>query len=82
MDQAGISLTMDGRTQWVEYAELDGDSSDFEALGEAFAKTGGELQTFIGMGTVRLMRQRSLVDFGVRWLEEHRRSPRSAETSS
>jgi aminoglycoside 3-N-acetyltransferase len=78
----GSPMTVDGRPQWVEYAELDGDSSDFEALGEAFAKTGSELQTLIGMGTVRLMRQRPLVDFGVRWFEEHRRSPRSAETSS
>ncbi len=75
-------MTVDGRTQWVEYAGLDGDNSDFEALGDAFAKTGGELLTLIGMGTVRLMRQRSLVDFGVRWFEEHRRSPRSADTSA
>jgi Aminoglycoside 3-N-acetyltransferase len=61
----GSPMTVDGRTQWVEYAGLDGDNSDFGALGDAFAKSGGELQTLIGMGTVRLMRQRSLVDFGV-----------------
>jgi aminoglycoside 3-N-acetyltransferase len=78
----GSPMTVDGRALWVEYAELDGDSSDFEALGDAFAKTGGEQQTLIGMGTVRLMRHRSLVDFGMRWFKEHRRSPRSAEASA
>lgn len=78
----GSPVTVDGRTQWVEYAELDGDNSDFEALGDAFAKTGGELRTLIGMGTVRLMRQRDLVDFGVRWLEEHRRSRGPAGTGA
>jgi aminoglycoside 3-N-acetyltransferase len=72
----GSPMTVDGRTQWVEYLELDGDSSDFEALGDGFAQTGVELQTRIGVGTVRLMRQRALVDFGVRWLEDHRRLPR------
>ncbi|MEO8898630.1 MAG: AAC(3) family N-acetyltransferase [Candidatus Dormibacter sp.] len=77
--QQGSPMTVDGRTRWIEYAELDGDSSDFEALGDAFARTGNELQTLIGVGTIRLMRQRSLVDFGVQWLEEHRRSPRSGD---
>ncbi|MBJ7610057.1 MAG: AAC(3) family N-acetyltransferase [Candidatus Dormibacteraeota bacterium] len=78
--QQGSPLMIDGRHQWIEYSELVDDYSDFEALGEAFAQTGSELQARIGAGTVRLMRQRALVDFAVQWFEDHRQPTPSRDS--
>lgn len=73
--EAGAPLRMDGARRWVRYPDVDGDSDDFEALGEAFAaETGAERTGRVGIGTARLFAQRAVVDFGVRWLETHRRA--------
>jgi aminoglycoside 3-N-acetyltransferase len=76
--EEGSSVVVDGRREWVQYADVDGDSSDFEALGNAFAQAGHEAQQQIGAGTARLMRQRPLVDFAVHWFERHRQAKESA----
>lgn len=68
----GSPVMVDGARRWVEYSELDDDTSDFEAVGTAFAQTGLELQATIGAGRARLMRQRQLVDFAAQWFEENR----------
>jgi aminoglycoside 3-N-acetyltransferase len=69
----GYPVLVAGERRWVTYDELDVDASDFEELGSAFAAAGDERRGRVGLGTGRLMRQRSLVDFAVGWLEEHRR---------
>lgn len=33
----GSPVIIDGQRRWIEYRELDGDDSDFEALGADFA---------------------------------------------
>ena len=73
----GTSMLVDGQRQWVTFDELDFNDEDFPALGEAFAReTGLERQGLLGTAmpraTARLMPQRELVDFGVKWLEQHR----------
>ncbi len=65
-------LTAAGR-QWVEFDELKWHDDDFATIGEAFASTGAEVATPIGSATARLMPQRAVVDFGVAWMETHRR---------
>lgn len=73
--EGGAPVLVDGARQWVRYDDVDGDSDDFEALGEAFAaETGAEITGRVGLGTARLFRQRAVVDFGVRWLEAHRKA--------
>jgi aminoglycoside 3-N-acetyltransferase len=59
-------------TRWVEWLDIDHDSSDFEALGDDFAATGAETAGAVGSGTARLMRQPAVVDFAVSWMSEHR----------
>ncbi len=66
-------LLVDGQRQWVEYPDLDGDSSYFAQLGEDFtAMTGQERRGQVGSGTARLMPQRAVVDYAVKWMEQHR----------
>ncbi|HET6530251.1 MAG TPA: AAC(3) family N-acetyltransferase [Actinoplanes sp.] len=61
-----------GTGQWVTWTEVDPDESDFAQLGEAFDATGATRVGRVGEATARLMSQRALVDFGVRWLAGHR----------
>jgi aminoglycoside 3-N-acetyltransferase len=68
----GSPMLVDGAREWVTYADRAGNSDDFAALGEAFAATGKERRAPVAAGTARLMRQREVVDFGVRWLEANR----------
>ena len=73
--EGGAPVLVDGVRQWVRYEDVDGDSDDFEALGEAFAaETDAETVGRVGLATARLFRQRAVVDFGVGWLEAHRKA--------
>jgi aminoglycoside 3-N-acetyltransferase len=67
-------VLVEGERQWAEWADLDPDDSDFDALGEAFGATGLETLGPVGGGTARLMRQRALVDFAVEWMSANRRA--------
>ena len=73
----GTSLLVDGRRQWVTYDDLDFNDADFPALGEAFARDTarerqGPVGTHVNRALARLMPQRALVDYAVRWIEENR----------
>jgi aminoglycoside 3-N-acetyltransferase len=69
----GSPMLVDGQRQWVEYDEDEIDSSDFDAIGAAFAATGQERVGDVGAGTARLTSQRAVVDFAVGWMNENRR---------
>jgi aminoglycoside 3-N-acetyltransferase len=72
---AGASLWVDGERRWVRYADVQSFGEDFEALGEAFAlEPGAERCAEVGLARARLFSQRAVVDFGVEWLETHRRA--------
>jgi aminoglycoside 3-N-acetyltransferase len=46
---------------------------DFERIGADFEASGAAVRIGrIGSAQSRLMQQRALVDFGVRWIEKHR----------
>ncbi len=68
----GSPVIVDGERTWVTYPDRAGDSDDFAALGEAFALNDRERRGPVGAGVGRLMRQRDVVDFGVRWIETNR----------
>jgi aminoglycoside 3-N-acetyltransferase len=70
----GAPLLVDGERQWVNYHDLDYDSSDFALIGEALhaAHPGLERVGVVGAGTARLVDQRALVDFAAAWLCDHR----------
>lgn len=69
----GAPVMVNGRREWVTLRELDYDDSDFPAIGEAFEReTVAARIGQVGQGTARLMPQRALVDFAVRWMEANR----------
>ncbi len=49
------------------------DGEDFSAIGEAFEQTGAVCHAPLGNGMLSMMRQRTLVDFAVKWIEENRK---------
>jgi len=68
----GTPVLDGGTRRWVEVPDLNLDSDDFEQLGAAFEATGQVRRGRAGRGQALFMRQRPLVDFAVRWLEENR----------
>ncbi len=71
----GAPVLRDGRREWVSYPELDFNDEDFAALGADFEReTGLARLGRVGRGEGRLMPQRALVDFAVRWMSRVRRT--------
>ena len=62
-----------GSRVWVEFEGLDLDDTDFERIGEAFAReTVHPVDGTVGMARAFVFRQRDLVDFAVEWMEANR----------
>lgn len=68
-----VPIEKNGQRTFVEYEELETDTDDFDALGADFEREVGAIEGSVGAASVKLFDQRALVDFGVTWLEEHRR---------
>jgi aminoglycoside 3-N-acetyltransferase len=67
----GAPIIVEGKREWVSYTDMDFDSAVFNGIGTDFESTGTAEIGRIGHATARLMPQRDLVDFAVRWLETH-----------
>ncbi len=68
----------DGRRTWVPIHDIDLDDEDFPALGAAFERETGLARVGnVGRATARLMPQRALVDYGVKWMATNRVAPAS-----
>lgn len=66
-------IDTDGRRVWVPIHDIDLNDEDFPLIGEAFeGETGAARVGGVGRATARLMPQRALVDYGVRWMEANR----------
>ena len=65
-------VMVDGERRWQRYLSLVDDVSDFDRIGEEFARTGLEISGPVGAGTGRLMRARDLVDFATDWMQRNR----------
>jgi aminoglycoside 3-N-acetyltransferase len=68
-------ILVGGKRRWVEFKDINGWALDFDAIGDEFDKKGsGIVRGSVGQSdTVRLMRQRALVDFGVDWMQRNRK---------
>ena len=55
------------------YDTLFVDGEDFEQIGEAFESAYPVKKATLGNATVRFMKQRDIVDFAVKWIEENRK---------
>ena len=72
--QRGAPVAENGRRRWVEFLDVALDVSDFEIIGRQFAGASGLVrQGRVANACALLMPQRPLVDYAVRWIEEHRR---------
>ncbi|MFP4321234.1 MAG: aminoglycoside N(3)-acetyltransferase [Anaerolineales bacterium] len=70
----GSAMWVDGACHWVTFETVDYDDADFVQLGAAYeaAFPKAVQVSTLGKATVRLMRQRPLVDFAVEWLNTQR----------
>jgi len=68
-------ILVDEERRWVELEDINGWMFDFDVIGNEFDRRG--VDTFRGCvgqsDRVRLMRQRSLVDFAVDWMKKNRK---------
>lgn len=69
------AIMENGQRVWKEYRTLYVDGEVFDEIGAAFEQECTVSTAPLGNGTVRLMRQRELVDFAVDWIERHRGRP-------
>jgi len=66
----GSSISIDGEARWVEFDDIDFDDGPFPMIGEAYERQGGAVLTGrVGNAACRLMPQRDIVDFTVRWIQ-------------
>ncbi len=72
--ELSTTIAVDGERRRVTFPDLDGDTDDFEALGEAFERDHPPSRGTVGLASCRLFSQRELVDLAVGWLSEHRMS--------
>ena len=87
-DSTEYSAVMeDGKRVWKEYSTLFVDGEDFEEIGAAFEREYGVRdaskerdgdgrrisKAVLGNGTIIFMRQRDIVDFAVKWIEQNRK---------
>ncbi len=72
-EEQGAPIEQAGQRVWATFQTLAWNAADFPTLGAAFEATGAVQLGRVGAATARLMSQRALVDFGVRWLESNRR---------
>lgn len=68
----GAAMLVDGKRVWATWQALDYDSDDFEKLGEDYEASVGYQPGKVGQAVTRLISQRAVVDFAVKWLPEHR----------
>lgn len=67
------AILVDGVRKWVTYSTQAVDDSDFVQLGAEYEQSINLPLHQVGGALVRLMRQRSLVDFATNWMEKHRK---------
>lgn len=66
------AIMENGHRIWKEYETLFVDGEDFKEIGAALEKEHEVRHGMLGGAELRFMRQRELVDFAVKWIEENR----------
>ena len=67
------AILENGNRVWKSYETLFVDGEDFEQIGKAFEENCNVKKVSLGNGTLTFMKQRELVDFAVKWIEENRK---------
>lgn len=66
------AIMVDGERKWVTYQTLVVDGEDFPEIGKAFEAKHKVQAAQLGDATLKLMKQKELVDFAVNWIEKNR----------
>jgi len=69
----GAPVMVNGHRRWRRLEDINISSDDFGRLGRDFDRSARIRLGRVGTAPARLFRQRACVDYGVRWLERHRR---------
>ena len=67
------AIMENGVRVWKEYKTLFVDGEDFEEIGKDFEKENNFTCGKIGDADIKLMRQRDIVDYSVKWIEKNRK---------
>ena len=67
------AVTENGKRVWKAYKTLFVDGEDFTEIGAAFEAAHPVHTTVLGGAEIRIMKQRELVDFAVKWIEKNRK---------
>lgn len=73
LERNSSAIMKNGKRIWKSYDTLYVDGEDFEEIGAAFEKSCSVAKAELGNGTITFMKQRDIVDFAVKWIEENRR---------
>ncbi len=73
MVKESSAMMQDGKREWKTYETLYVDGEDFNEIGQAFEQQGDVNKIHLGNGILTFMKQRQVVDFAVRWIEENRK---------
>lgn len=63
---------VNGKREWVTYRTQAVDDSDFIEMGKIYDKENNIEIHKVGNADVRLIKQRPLVDWAVKWMEKNR----------
>lgn len=67
------AIMENGKRIWKEYETLFVDGNDFIDIGRDYEKNFNVNKIKLGNSTIRLIKQRELVDYAIKWIEENRK---------
>lgn len=67
------AILVEGKRKWVTYRTLDLQADDFATIGNAYEAAYNIPLSRLGQAQVSFIKQRSLIDWAVNWMEQHRR---------
>ncbi|SDJ79793.1 aminoglycoside N(3)-acetyltransferase [Sediminibacillus albus] len=68
--EKGTAILENGKRIWKTYQEIVYDSDPFAELGKDFEKNNPAISSQIGAANVKLIKQRPMVDYARKWLQE------------
>jgi aminoglycoside 3-N-acetyltransferase len=68
----GMPVIENNQKKWKEYEDINISSEDFYEIGKEYENNNKIQIGTVGLATCRLIRQRSIVDFAINWMEKNR----------
>lgn len=68
----GMPVYNRGKRIWKEFEDIEIDSDDFELIGNDYEKSNKVIIGKVGNAVCKLINQRSIVNYAIKWMEENR----------